>query len=197
MSDFKSVIAFIAGTGLGGAGAWFLLKKIYERRFDEELISVKESFHIRKEQLDEEIEKLKKESEPEKEKTEKNDISDNSEKKPENTSKGKYVKYITDKNVDNDISNVKNIPYTISPDDFGEKGYAETTLTYYLDGILADDTGYIIDDVEGMIGDALSHFGEYEKDAIHCRNDAKRCDYEILKDLRRYADVRRSFPRNM
>lgn len=190
MSDFKSVITFIVGTGLGGAGAWFLLKKIYEKRFDEELISVKDSFHIREEELNKDIMELKEKLYPKKEE---NDIPEKSDKKEENVSKGKYVKYM----IDNDISKVKNIPYTISPDDFGEKGYAETTLTYYIDGILADDTGYIIDDVEGMIGDALSHFGEYEKDAIHCRNDAKRCDYEILKDLRRYADVRKSFPRNM
>lgn len=33
------------------------------------------------------------------------------------------------------------------------------------------------------------HFGEYEEDAVFVRNDAKKCDYEILKDLRRFCDV--------
>lgn len=88
--------------------------------------------------------------------------------------------------------------YVISPEDFGEENYyAWVSLTYYADGILADDNGVIIDNVEEMVGDALDHFGEYEEDSVYCRNDAKRCDYEILKDLRRYADVRKNFPPNM
>lgn len=71
------------------------------------------------------------------------------------------------------------------------------SLTYYADGILADEQGIIIDDQEEIVGDALEHFGEYEDDSVYCRSDPKRCDYEILQDLRKYADVRKSFPPNI
>ena len=47
------------------------------------------------------------------------------------------------------------------------------------------------------IGDALDHFGEYEEDAVFARNDAKRCDYEILKDERTYAEFRKTLPTNI
>ncbi len=71
-------------------------------------------------------------------------------------------------------------PYVISPDEFGEfDDYNQISLTYYSDGILTDDSKEIIDPSE-FIGDGLNHFGEYEDDAVFVRNDAKRCDYEVL-----------------
>lgn len=71
------------------------------------------------------------------------------------------------------------------------------SLTYFADGILADECGEIVDDVEEIIGDGLDHFGEYEDDSVFVRNDAKRCDYEILKDLRDFSDFKKkNFPPN-
>lgn len=88
--------------------------------------------------------------------------------------------------------------YVISPDEFGEENrYSWVSYIYYADGILADDNGVIVDNVEEIVGDALDHFGEYEDDTVFCRNDAKRCDYEILKDLRCYSEVRKNLPPNM
>ena len=46
-----------------------------------------------------------------------------------------------------------------------------------------------MNNVEDIIGDALSHFGEYEEDAVYVRNEQLRAEYEILKDLRTYAEV--------
>lgn len=61
--------------------------------------------------------------------------------------------------------------------------------------MLADECGEEVDDVEEIVGDGLEHFGEYEEDSVFVRNDAKRCDYEILKDLRNFSDVKRKeFP---
>ena len=88
-------------------------------------------------------------------------------------------------------------PYVISPDDFGEHDDYETqSLDYYADGVLADNMGNVVEDIESMVGrDSLSHFGEYEDDAVHVRNDALQCDFEILRDLRDYSDVYQSGPR--
>ena len=90
------------------------------------------------------------------------------------------------------------VPYVISPDEFGElEDYTKVSLTYFADGVLADECGEIVDDVEEIINDGLDHFGEYEDDSVFVRSDAKRCDYEILKDLRDFSDFKKkNFPPN-
>lgn len=90
------------------------------------------------------------------------------------------------------------VPYVISPDEFGElEDYTKVSLTYFADGVLADECGEIVDDVEEIIGDGLDHFGEYEDDSVFVRSDAKRCDYQILKDLRDFSDFKKkNFPPN-
>ena len=56
----------------------------------------------------------------------------------------------------------------------------------------------MIEDVESMIGfESLSHFGEYEDDSVFVRNDARKCDYEILQDQRLYSDVIKEMPHPM
>lgn len=84
-----------------------------------------------------------------------------------------------------------NKPYIISPEEFGESGnYTQISLTYYSDGVLADDEDEIIEDIDDTVGeDFADHFGDYEDDSVFVRNDRLRCDYEILKDNRSYHDV--------
>lgn len=88
-------------------------------------------------------------------------------------------------------------PYLIAPEEFGEfDDYEPISLTYYADQILADENDEIIEDVENCIGfESLNHFGDYEEDAVFVRNDERRCDYEILKDNRKYSDVVLTMPR--
>jgi hypothetical protein len=83
-------------------------------------------------------------------------------------------------------------PYVISPDDFAElDGYNTETLYYFADNVMTDDEENILDELEDIIGDIdpVKHFGEYEKDSIFVRNDEKQCDYEILRDTRKYYDI--------
>ena len=72
--------------------------------------------------------------------------------------------------------------------------YTKVSLFYFEDGTLADEYGEVVDDVEEIVGDGLEHFGEYEEDSVFMRNDAKRCDYEILRDLRTFAEFKRTLP---
>ena len=52
-----------------------------------------------------------------------------------------------------------------------------------------DDTD-IVDDPEKIVGfESLGHFGEYDDDAVYVRNDRLKCDYEILRDPRRYEEA--------
>lgn len=80
-------------------------------------------------------------------------------------------------------------PYVISPEEFGEYGNETKLLTYYADFVLADEDGEIIVDPEAVIGDALEHFGEYEDDAVHVRDENIECDYEILKHEKTFSEV--------
>lgn len=90
-------------------------------------------------------------------------------------------------------------PYVITPDEFREfEDYEKISLTYYSDGVVADDMDDELDDVDSIIGtDSLSHFGEYEDDSVFVRNDAMKADYEILLDNRRYKDVTKKKPRRI
>lgn len=84
-------------------------------------------------------------------------------------------------------------PYVISPVQFGENPeYEQINLTFYADQVLTDDEGNVMtsDEIEAAVGlDALTHFGEHEEDAVHVRNDSRRCEYEILFDYRNYEDT--------
>ena len=87
------------------------------------------------------------------------------------------------------------VPYVISPDEFGEKvdeGYECVTLVYYADNVLADFLGDLVEDVDLTVGlDALNHFGDYEDDCVHVRNDELKIDYEVLLDQGRFVDIKR------
>lgn len=89
-------------------------------------------------------------------------------------------------------------PYIIAPEEFGEfEDYEQISLTYYGDKVLADENDERMDeyDIKDSVGaDAVNHFGEYEADAVYVRNDALRCDYEILLDERTYSEVLESKP---
>jgi len=91
-----------------------------------------------------------------------------------------------------DIPDLDSNAYTIPAEAFDElPDYQCFELTYYADGVVADDRDIALDDANKIIGDAVDHFGEYDDpDVVYVRNDALRCDYEIYKSELRYADVK-------
>ena len=84
-------------------------------------------------------------------------------------------------------------PYVIAPEFYGElNAYNTFSLNYYADGVLTDDLDNRIEDVESMVpADFAKYFGVYEgdEDSVYVRNDNRQCDYEILRDTRRFVDV--------
>ena len=186
------LLAFSLGAAVGAVVSWRLLKKKYEQIAQEEIDSVKEVFSQRHAKLVEEAEEAKttmtEDTEEDAEEIEYrnivndhgyNNYSDISKKAP-TTKRKEYVMG----------------PYVITEDEFGEIDEYETnTLTYYADGILADDMDDVVEDVEGTIGhESLLNLGPQDDrlhlvDTVYVRNDDRKCDYEILFDVRRYADV--------
>lgn len=81
--------------------------------------------------------------------------------------------------------------YIITPKEFGSiEEYCTVSLYYFEDGVITDDAFVPIDD--GIFGSDFSpadHFGEYEDDTVFMRSDIRKCDYEILRDGRAFAEV--------
>lgn len=183
---------FLAGATVGAAGAWFYCKRYYEQIAQEEIDSVKAAFAERK---------------PDALKNTKNfeDSTDDNKKKA-NMAKLKpdlvdyaaklqaegYTNYSAhnEKNNNEEAETVVDKPRVISPDEYGDCDYTTISLTYYSDGVLADDEDEIVENIEDTVGaDFAEHFGDYEMDSVHIRNDRRKCDYEICKDNRSYTTV--------
>lgn len=160
--------AFIAGAVLGIVAAW----KYSERQEVEEPLN--EEMDIYDKQKDDEVE---------------TDISDDKSDNP--TALVDRVSEI----VETDGYSAEN-PYVIPPDDFDMfEDYEAITLTYYADGVLADDDDRKIDDAENTIGkEALDFLRSFRKDIVYVRNDKRKTDYEICRDFRTYEQVVAELP---
>lgn len=81
----------------------------------------------------------------------------------------------------------------ISPEEYAEDdSYDTISLTYYADGVLADDDDRHMDEesIRNAVGeDPFKHFGEYEEDTVYIRNDTQKTYYEICRDERIYDEV--------
>lgn len=175
----KETLIFAAGAAIGAAASWTMLKNKYRQFAEEEISSVKEAFR----------------SKPDKD-------LDEPDKQDESIKEGKgeyetIVKNTGYSNKETEMIGMEKIrPYVIPPEQFDEiDEYDTVTLSYYADGILADETDTPIDNIDSTVGfDSLKTFGRYEDDSVYVRNDMKKCDYEILRDERKYMDILRNRP---
>ena len=185
MNKLKAMFIFATGAAVGSVVTWKLLKTKYEQIAQEEIDSVKEAFFKSMDDEDDEM-----------------DCSDEDEEDEPEVSTMKYAAILQRENY-SDVSEdsdevVIDDPYVIPPEEFGERDYEEISLTYYSDGILADENDDIVEDVEKCVGfESLSHFGEYEDDSVFVRNERLEVDYEILLDTRKYSDIMKTRPRPM
>lgn len=180
------LVMFAAGATIGSAVSWQLAKNKYKQIADEEIQSVKDAFSKKENDINT---KLSTANAMLKKNMINNDLN--------STYKDAYKdilttnKYLYSENTNAKKEVPETGPYVISPDEFGELDDYETiSLTYYSDKVLADDMDQVIDDYKVCVGnDFMNHFGEYEDDSVFIRNDARKCDYEILYDLRPYSEL--------
>lgn len=180
----KNLLIFVSGAAIGSVVTWKLLQSKYEQLVQEEIASIRDVFSRREAELTEELDEAHEK------------MSENNENSkqipPEKKSDyGKLVEALDYTSYSGQKEEKKPIidrPYVIPPEDFGEfDNYERINLTYYADGVLTDDNDDPIEDVDDIVGtDSLNHFGEYEDDSVHVRNDRLKCDYEILRDLDDY-----------
>jgi hypothetical protein len=181
MSSFKYVVAFTAGAAIGSVVTWKLLKTKYEQIAQEEIDSVKEVFARHRKPAVE-------------------DSEDDEEPKEEYENRVSEYGYTNVPSKETDKPSKSDRPYVISPEEFGSnEDYECISLTYYADGVLTEyGSEEPIDDVDDMVGlDSLNEFGEFEDDCVRVRNDAKKHDYEILLDEKKYSDVFGRKPRQV
>lgn len=194
MDKKSSLMAFMLGMAVGSVVTWKTIKNRYERRIEEDRKSLEEMYAAKRTADAKKKQEENPPSDPQKIAEQARDKPDISEYTRRIQGEG-YLNYANGENMaetKKEPPRTKNveIPYVISPDEFGEMvGYEKISMTYFSDGVLTDENNEPLDDVEEIIGDGLEHFGEYEADSVFVRNDAKKCDYEILRDLREFSEV--------
>lgn len=191
MNKLSNALIFLCGCAVGVAATYQYFNKKYEEDIAEDRESMRQAIaNIKSEEMEESV----KAAEVAKEKPELSEYA----AKLQESGYTNYSSISSDKQNELEQQDKEELdkPYVISPDDFGEFDYYnQISLTYYADGVLTEGDD-IIEDVDDIVGeDSLTHFGEFEDDAVHVRNDRLKCDYEILWDNRNYSDVVKSKPR--
>lgn len=191
----RGVISFVMGACVGVAGTYIFLNKRFNKMLIEEenrLKGLYEKKELKDELTDEDVFVYPEENGDEVTDEEKavqarnkEDISDYARKMIHNED---YTRYF---NKGKEAEKVKAYEY-IAPGEIGEEeDYDICTLTYFADGILADENDEILDMEEyaGILGNFTTHFGEFADDEVCVRNDDQKTYYEVLMDYRNYADV--------
>ena len=188
-----NISMFAAGAAIGSVVTWKIVKTKYEQIAQEEIDSVKQVYSTKHygEALVEGLEAGLKNVEPiESIEEETAAIKEECETIIEKMGYVSYSSVSKEDTTEEGGLDPVDKPYVISPEEFDEIGYTTISLIYFEDKVLTDDMFEIVDDIEYTVGrDSLNHFGEYEDDSVHVRNDALKCDYEILRDQRRFADL--------
>ena len=188
-NGLKIAFAFITGAAAGSVVAWKLLEKRYADIAQEEIDSVKEVYSRKYDNDDtngEPVEDTSEESGPEP----KEDLDDIAEYE---SIISKHYGTIEDLEKGGSEPMKDETIRILSPSEFNdidEDEYDVVTLTYYANGVLADEFDNVIEDVENTVGtDALNSFGEYEDDSVFVLNETYGTAYEILLDESDYGSL--------
>ena len=181
-NGLKIIFAFALGAAAGAAVSAHLLKKHYEEIAQEEIESVKETYAelYTSEESEEECEETTENETP----GEKPNVHFTL------TDKTKYLEEVRDYS-GRESKEVGTAPFEIMVDEYGtvyEHDCIELTL--FADGVLVDDGYEVIDNVDEIVGKSnVCRLKDSDDDSIWVRNPVLKADYEIVKDVRNYADV--------
>lgn len=168
-STLSKFLCFTAGAAIGSVVTWKLVKTKYEQLMHESDQIMREVYLNDSDNSDEE-------EEPDEHEEYENVVAESG--------------YVPNQNEEEEEEEVDK-PYVISPEEFDDGDYEKESLDYYEgDGVLADNFGDVVENVDDMVGeDFASHFGEYEKDTVYVRNDELETDFEICRDLGSFSEV--------
>lgn len=193
-----NVILFTSGSVIGAIVSWIATKNAYQKKNQEDLESVREFYKQKEKDI---IAQLQKEYGFEIKKEKKETDSPKKDTTRIAGSKIDYTKFYNDLSSDppddilaettKPILPPEAIPYIIDPEEYGEDDDYETlTLTYYSDDVLVDEDDEPVVNRDEVVGsESLKRFGEFVADTVFVRNERLKCDYEILRDNRKYSDI--------
>lgn len=184
-----NVLLFATGAAVGSLVTWKFVKTKYERILQEEIDSFKETYTqcMSRDPVPTDEDALIEEDDefPESVRTEYAALAGRY-----GNPSGDNAENIGEGDGDDDFPYI-NGPVVISPEEFGNGNYDHDLycLTYYADGVLANDWWETLN-IEDTIGtEALEHFGDYTDEVVHVRNEREKADYEVARDPRNYADL--------
>lgn len=174
-------LMFAAGAVVGSIVTWKIVQTKYERIANEEIESIREVYS-KKETARKENQAVQKEA---------TDVEQSIYEMKDYLECIKKNGYHKEEIKEEGDPDMNDSPYVISPDEFGNRDdHTCVSLSYYADGVLADDWDTEIIDPDEEVGPNIaSHFGEYEEDTVFVRNEKSKVDYEICRDLRTFAEV--------
>ena len=198
MKLFKGLCIFAAGTLVGAAVAAKAVREKYQQEAEEEIAEMREYYReLKKEatKVDTTEDDTKEES-----KEEFKPIEELAEAEGIIKDKG-YVNYTSYNDTDYKENNKEEQVdedeiYIIDPEEYGgENGeYDTATLTYFKDGVLADEVDEIV--TYNIIGgeENLQPFKDYpDCTAVYVRYYKRMVDYEILRDPYQYDEYKMDF----
>lgn len=211
MNEIKNVLIFAAGAIVGGIVTWRIAKRTYAKIAQDEINLykknledkfdnyVKETSAKKSESKDEVKEEKEPLVEPDDDGLNYEVISDEDEDEDDACPEPRYIynsyldelEYINSK-AGKDKAGTSDAPYIINEADIGDRPeYDLIGLTFYADHILTDDANLPIKDIDEIVGpEALRCFLNEQVNCVYVRNERLGCDFEILRDLKRYADVK-------
>ena len=198
MKLFKGLCIFATGALVGAAVAAKAVREKYQQEAEEEIAEMREYYR----ELKKEATKVDTTEDDTKEESKEDfrPIEELAEAEGIIKDKG-YVNYTnyndTDLKENNREERVdEDEIYIINPEEFGgENGeYDTATLTYFKDGVLADEVDEIV--TYNVIGgeENLQPFKDYpDCTAVYVRDDNIMVDYEILRDPYQYDEYKMDF----
>lgn len=177
-TKLNNLLMFVAGVAIGSVVTWKVVEAKYERYLDEMFKELDEEVECDFVERDDYEEEYLETQEPESHALEEmrnayNNISQEAGYAPKE-------------------EEIVEGPYIISGDEFDNNSdYNKESLNWYEDGVLTDIGDDVIDFAEDLIGDIdpSDYFSDSEIDTVYVRNEETKCDYEILRDTRKYNDL--------
>lgn len=189
-----NVFLFTAGAAIGSLVTWKVLQTRYDQLIQEEVDAFKKDYarcmsgNVNKNDCHEDDAQCYDDADSDDEDVDA--MVDYHKLASKYTSSGEESEDGEEGDGDTDVPYI-NGPYVITPDEFGDGNYDYDMycLTYYSDGILANDWDEELD-IDDTIGlESLEHFGDHAEDVVHVRNERLRADYEVVRDCRKYTEM--------
>lgn len=187
----NNVLMFTAGAAIGSLVAWKVTKTKYERIVQDEIDAFKDDYTRCMRGDSNDVNMYDEDDIPDEE-----DEEDDRDMSTYQSLAGLYNQ--SGDNAENGREGAEDdeVPYingpkVITPEDFGDGNYEHSlyALTYYADGVLANDWYERLDIDETIGEDSLEHFGDHVDDVVYVRNERLSADYEVTRDPRKYADL--------